>query len=71
MLEGALKSLGTAFHRLSDANGGDFDGHRDKAYHHIGEASADLMTAIKAANEAFRGGRRELPSCDPDGRGVR
>lgn len=67
MLEGALKNLETAFRRLSEVNGGDWGGGRDKAYHHIDAAAKHLIAAIKASNAAFREGRRELPSCKPDG----
>jgi hypothetical protein len=67
MLEGGLKNLETAFRRLSEANGGDWRGGRDKAYHHIDAAAKHLIAAVKASNAAFREGRRELPSCKPDG----
>jgi len=67
MLEGALRNLETAFHRLSEANGGDWHGGRDKAYQHIDDAAKHLIATIKASNAAFRDGRRELPSCKPDG----
>jgi hypothetical protein len=69
MLEDGLKNLETAFRRLSGANGGDWGGGRDKAYHHIDDAAKHLIAAIKASNAAFREGRRELPSCKPDGSG--
>jgi hypothetical protein len=65
MLEGALKSLETAFHRLEDAPGADLGGFRDAAYRHVDEAARDLAAAIKTANAAFRAGRRDLPDCDP------
>jgi hypothetical protein len=68
MLEGGLKNLDAAFRRLSEANGGDWGGGRDKAYHHIDNAAKHLIGAIKASNAAFREGRRELPSCEPDGK---
>lgn len=67
MLEGALKNLETAFHRLSEANGGDWGGGRDNAYHHIDDGAKHLIAAIKAANAAFREGRREVASCTPAG----
>jgi hypothetical protein len=66
MLEGAVKNLETAFHRLTEANGGDWGGGRDKAYHHIDDAAKHLIATIKASNAAFREGRRELPSCKPE-----
>jgi len=69
MLEGGLKNLESAFRRLSEVNGGDWGGGRDKAYHHIDEGAKHLIAAIKASNAAFREGRRELPSCQPDGSG--
>ena len=68
MLEGGLKNLETAFRRLSEVNGGDWGGGRDKAYHHIDDAAKHLIAATKASNAAFREGRRELPSCKPDGK---
>jgi hypothetical protein len=66
MLEGALKSVETAFHRLTDTPGADLGGERDKAYRHMDGAAKNLMAAIKSANAAFRQGRGELPSCKPD-----
>jgi hypothetical protein len=67
MLEAALKSLETTFHRVTQTTGGDWGGARDKAYHHIDEAATNLLAAIKNANAAFSHGRRgELPSCKPD-----
>jgi len=65
MLEDALKNLKTAFQNLSDAPGGDLGGYRDKGYEAIEEGAKDLMAGIKAANAAFRNGRRELPDCAP------
>jgi hypothetical protein len=67
MLEGGLKNVETAFRRLSEVNGGDWGGGRDKAYHHLDDAAKHLIAAIKASNAAFRGGQRDLPSCKPDG----
>lgn len=67
MLEGALKNLETAFHRLSETNGGDWGGGRDNAYHHIDDGAKHLIAAIKAANAAFREGRRDVASCTPAG----
>jgi hypothetical protein len=67
MLESALKELQTAFRRLSDVPGTDLGGHRDDAYQHIDAAAGHLIAAIKAANAAFREGRRELPACEDGG----
>jgi hypothetical protein len=47
MLEGGLKNLETAFRRLSEVNGGDWGGGRDKAFHHIDDAAKHLIAAIK------------------------
>jgi hypothetical protein len=69
MLESALKNLKTAFRTLSDMPGGELGGYRDKAYQGIDDAARNLMTAIKAANAAFREGRRELPDCAPESGG--
>ena len=66
MLESALKNLETAFQRFSEIPGGDLGGYRDKAYEGIDDAARNLMAAIKAANAAFREGRRELPDCPPE-----
>jgi hypothetical protein len=70
MLEAALKSLETAFHRVTQTTGGDWGGERDKAYRHVDDAAKNLVAAIKSANAAFSRGRPgELPSCKPDGEG--
>jgi hypothetical protein len=67
MLEGALKNLEAAFHRVTQTTGGDWGGARDKAYRHMDEAATNLLAAMKNANVAFSQGRRgELPSCKPD-----
>jgi hypothetical protein len=66
MLEGALRNLATAFDRLTQANGGDWAGARDKAYRHVDAGAKALIAAIKNANTAFSQGRREEPSCKPD-----
>lgn len=60
-LEHVRDPLRPAFRRLSEANGGEWGGGRDKAYHHIDDAAKHLIAAIKASNAAFREGRRELP----------
>jgi hypothetical protein len=67
MLEGALRNLATAFERMAEANGGDWGGARDKAYRHVDDGAKALVAAIKNANAAFSQGRREEPSCKPDG----
>ncbi len=64
MLEGALRDVSIAFHRFADVPGADLGGLRDTVYHDLDEAARDLMTAIKAANAAFRTGQRDLPACD-------
>jgi hypothetical protein len=66
MLEGALKDLETAFHRAAETPGADWGGSRDALYAHLNEGTKNLMTAIRNANEAFKHGRRDLPSCKPD-----
>jgi hypothetical protein len=66
MVEGALTDLQSAFTRLARADGGGLDGHRDRLYHDLNDAAANLMAAIKTANASFIVGRREIPSCDPD-----
>ena len=66
MLEGALNGLETAFHRAGEMPGADWGGSRDALYAHLNEGTKNLMTAIRNANDAFKQGRRDLPSCKPD-----
>jgi probable HAF family extracellular repeat protein len=64
-LEVALSQLREAFDGLAGAPGGDLGGFRVKLNADIAAAAKDLLTAINAANAAFRDGHRELPPCAP------
>jgi hypothetical protein len=71
MLEGALRDVSIAFQQFSDVPGSDLGGLRDPVYHDLDAAARHLMTAIKAANAAFKAGQRDLPACTsmPPGNG--
>ena len=61
-LEIGLNNLRTALDALGRASGGDLGDFRTKANAHIAAAASDIIAAINAANDDFRGrGRANAP----------